>query len=339
MEEENRKEAKDFIPFVEKSMSYKEIIDTRKGMETGLREKEKEKEKMEASFLDNPNVSLSYMQEYVSLCKERKTAINKRKKEVDKEIEKRKDQHKNIDFYCGLVEKYNSLCQDIEREKGMMKESGESFERLIEVLLFFLQKEGFISRHMDGSLVRTAKGHIATHIREVHCLVFAELLSSNLIRLGNSLDGLSTEELVGLLSCFTNVTVADELRTLYKKEGPLEDVLGRVASFLDTYERFEGDQQIDTGMDVTMHYDLIEGVMEWCKAESVEDCKWVLQELERKKGIFLGEFVKAIMKINNSSAELEKVAEDIGNLALLQKLKEIPVLTQKYVATNQSLYI
>jgi hypothetical protein len=43
-----------------------------------------------------------------------------------------------------------------------------------------------------------------------------------------------------------------------------------------------------------------------------------------EKDIFLGEFVKAILKINNITAELEKV---------------VPQLTLKYVATNQSLYI
>jgi hypothetical protein len=49
--------------------------------------------------------------------------------------------------------------------------------------------------------------------------------------------------------------------------------------------------------------------------------------------------VKAILKINNISGEMEKIAESIGNLELLQKLKEIPQVTLKFVATNQSLYI
>ena len=65
----------------------------------------------------------------------------------------------------------------------------------------------------------------------------------------------------------------------------------------------------------------------------------MIQDLEKEKGVFLGEFVKAILKINNISGEMEKVAESIGNLELLQKLKEIPEVTLKFVATNQSLYI
>ena len=61
--------------------------------------------------------------------------------------------------------------------------------------------------------------------------------------------------------------------------------------------------------------------------------------IENEKGIFLGEFVKALLKINNISSEMEKVAELTGNIQFLSKLKEIPTMTLKYVVTNQSLYV
>jgi hypothetical protein len=88
-----------------------------------------------------------------------------------------------------------------------------------------------------------------------------------------------------------------------------------------------------------MHFDLVNYVSGWCDCESVEECKFFLQTLEAEKEIFLGEFVKALLKINTISCELEKVAEMIGNIELLSKLREIPQLTLKYIATNQSLYV
>jgi hypothetical protein len=88
-----------------------------------------------------------------------------------------------------------------------------------------------------------------------------------------------------------------------------------------------------------MHYDLIDYIIKWCDCENVESCKMVLQKVEAEKGIFLGEFVKAILKINNIANEMEKIAELIANINLLSKLREIPMLTLKYVATNQSLYV
>jgi hypothetical protein len=36
---------------------------------------------------------------------------------------------------------------------------------------------------------------------------------------------------------------------------------------------------------------------------------------------------------------LEKIAEANGKIDFLSKLREIPTLTLKYVATNQSLYV
>ena len=55
--------------------------------------------------------------------------------------------------------------------------------------------------------------------------------------------------------------------------------------------------------------------------------------------LFLGDFVKAILKINNCASELEKIAEMTNNVPLLEKLSQVQSLTLKYVANNQSLYI
>jgi hypothetical protein len=101
----------------------------------------------------------------------------------------------------------------------------------------------------------------------------------------------------------------------------------------------EKSNNLDTGSDYYRHYDLIDYAVEWCKCNDIESCKILLDKLEKEKGVFLGEFVKAILKINNISNELEKVVESINNISLLSKLREIPMLTLKYVATNQSLYV
>ena len=55
--------------------------------------------------------------------------------------------------------------------------------------------------------------------------------------------------------------------------------------------------------------------------------------------MFLGDFIKAILKINNICNELIKIAEIIDNLKLLELLNEIPKLTLKYIVDNQSLYV
>ena len=61
--------------------------------------------------------------------------------------------------------------------------------------------------------------------------------------------------------------------------------------------------------------------------------------MSSEKNIFIGDFVKAILKINNIASEIERVAEYINNMILLEKIKDVPNKTLKYIATNQSLYI
>ena len=180
----------------------------------------------------------------------------------------------------------------------------------------------------------TQTGFIAAQIKEVHCLVFANIYTE--------MTAYSSKELIQLFSCFTNITVADEFKTLTYKNlsnKRIVDVLETVCTEYEKYEDFEGASRVETGMDNTLHYDLIHLIAEWFDAESAVECKHVLQKVEAEKGIFLGEFVKAILKINTISAELENIAESLGHVEFLRTLKEIPAKTLKFVATSQSLYV
>ena len=107
----------------------------------------------------------------------------------------------------------------------------------------------------------------------------------------------------------------------------------------NAYKDIEVKNNIDTGIDYYMHFDLTDYIIKWCECDTEAECKLLLQTIFTEKGIFLGEFIKAILKINNISAELEKIAELVCDMEFLDKLKRIPELTMKFVATNQSLYV
>ena len=87
-----------------------------------------------------------------------------------------------------------------------------------------------------------------------------------------------------------------------------------------------------------MHYNMAELAYKWCSVNDNESCMKVLKEA-KMYDISLGDFVKAILKINNIIQELEKAAIIQENLDLLEKLKMIPELTLKSCITNQSLYL
>jgi superfamily II RNA helicase len=157
----------------------------------------------------------------------------------------------------------------------------------------------------------------------------------------NHLQSLTAQELVSLFSCFTNVTVPEDLSCIAPNAPTtqIRDLVIKCRTMYNEYMDMELEKQINTGTDYNIHFELLRYVYDWTMAESAQECKLVLQKLSQEKEVFLGEFVKALLKINNISSELEKVAEYIGNIELLHKLREIPHLTLKYVATNQSLYV
>jgi len=115
-------------------------------------------------------------------------------------------------------------------------------------------------------------------------------------------------------------------------------VLSKIQKSYHYYEGIEARHQLTFTENSDLHWDLCELMFDWCKADDDEACKRVYEEAQLYK-ISLGEFIKAILKINNVARELEKVALIQSNMTLLDKIKKVPLLTLKSVVTNQSLYL
>jgi hypothetical protein len=167
-----------------------------------------------------------------------------------------------------------------------------------------------------------------------------EMISQNSYAISNYSTNISIHN-VNINESILNINVQEDFKDICPKSGD-EEVKKNAMLISDMYSEYQNKElkyNINTGFDYSLHYDLLNYIEEWCNCENVESCKLVLQKLSREKEIFLGEFVKALLKINNISCEMEKIAEMTGNIAFLSKLKEIPTMTLKYVVTNQSLYV
>jgi len=282
--------------------------------------------------------------QYIELQNKKHTLVNKKRKEVERQIQQLQDNYKNIDSDKITIDKYNEKLFDFTKLENEKNNVEKYLDSNVDIILDLLYKEGFICRPTDvilddsvntPSIKLTVKGQIASNLKEVHCLVFAQLFEDKVI------EKLSPTQLIALFSCFTNISVQEDCKEYNIKidnkllEETILNTIYLYTKFLDK----EIDSNMNTGIDYSYHYDLIRYVTDWCSCETETDCKLVLQMLSEEKGIFLGEFVKAILKINNIACEMEKIAELIGNIELLSKLREIPKMTMKYVVTNQSLYV
>ena len=311
------------------------------------------------------------VEQYNKLQSNKENYANKKRKEMEKEIQKIKDEYKYVDqdliTLNKISQKMTQLDELTQRHKGLSNyldndvnkvlhvltrdgfltnssecislESEDKNERLVdsiglELLDEEITDESFVEPLVD-KLQLSITGKMASGLREVHCLVFARLLEDETIT------NLSVIQLIALFSCFTNISVQEGVQDFTPRtdDDNLKQVIYTVSKMYSEYEERESMLRINTGADYTIHYDLLNYVEDWTDCECVEDCRDVLSRLSEEKEIFLGEFVKALLKINNISCEMEQIAEQMGNIEFLSKLKQIPELTLKYVVTNQSLYV
>ena len=276
------------------------------------------------------------VEEYNDLIIKKPTSINKKRKEIERRLEQIIEDYKYVEKDKQMLTNYltkEKEQQDLQNEYN----NTECFlNKNVQTIVDFLKQEEFLQIKDDvNDISLTFKGTLAVHLREVHCLVFANFLEEK------KLETLESKQLVAVLSCFTNITTSEDKRALvpYSADEKVQNTILELRDKYENYLKTEGEYGMDTGTDYNIHFDLISYVMEWCDAENTEECKYILQKMEKEKEIFLGEFVKALLKINNISSEMEKIAEKIGAISFLSALRKIPQKTLKFVVTNQSLYI
>lgn len=275
---------------------------------------------------------------YISCLKSRMLGSQKKRKEMEREMQSIKEEWQDVDNDMSQVSKLREMEEDVEYLREDYNNAQSYLQNNLRVLIDYLKEDGFIHEEDSCIMSLTTKGFIAAQTKEIHCLVCANLWET--------LSTMDVKDLVKIFSCFSNVTVADDVKTINYGGGggggsaaQVTRILDRINHDYNKYQDFENESRIDTGTEYSIHYDLLNYTDRWYDAASVEECKSILQDIEAQKGIFLGEFVKAILKINTVSAEMEKIAETLGNIEFLHKLKEIPKNTLKFVATNQSLYV
>jgi superfamily II RNA helicase len=296
----------------------------------------------------NMNSCLTYLrtpskiiEEYIDLQNIRNTVVNKKRKEVERRIDEIKNEYKFIESDKIYIQKMNDLKKEatnLHKQHDLLNNYINSgVKSVLELLLSEKYIENNENNEEKDSLrfKLTLKGSIATQLREIHCLVFAKMYENDY------LNNLSSKQMVSILSCFTNISVSDEFKDNQPKCNDLScnNIILKINDLYMEYQEKEIQYNIQSGLDYNIHFDLMNYVIEWCACEKVEECKVLLQKLVNEKEIFLGEFVKALLKINNISSEMEKIAEMTGNISFLNKLREIPNMTLKYVVTNQSLYV
>ena len=76
-------------------------------------------------------------------------------------------------------------------------------------------------------------------------------------------------------------------------------------------------------------------MIHWCKVQNEQQCCEFLSTLP----CFIGDFIKACLKIAKILEEFKLMCEDLEEYELLTKIDQCYPLLLKFVITNQSLYV
>lgn len=276
------------------------------------------------------------LKEYLHLKTVLPSCVNKKRKETERAILKLEDEYKTIVKDIETYKKHFEKILELDKLTNQFTGVEQYLNNNIVIVLNMLEERGFIGLK-EGQQCHTLllKGATASHFKEVPCLIFADLV------LDNVFSSFSACEMVGILSCFTNVKVSDDKKTFLPSSSykNVAQLLKEIHDSCNTFIDLELKNGINTGTDYEIIFDLTDYMIEWAECDSEPECKFLLQRMSEEKNIFLGEFVKAILKVVAITVELAAVAELIGDMDLLQKCKEVPSILQKFVATNQSLYV
>ena len=294
---------------------------------------EKITQKRENIFYSTIQKNIDEYEKYLQLEKDVIHVNNKKRKAMQREKPHIKDNDRKFEIHLTFYKSILELEADIKKNTEYLEYLNDYFNSQANNMVSFLNNYNFIEQNE-----LTFKGRYACAIQEAHCLVLSELIEYT-----NNFKDFTSQDLVGLFSCFTNIKVSDDYKSYstsdLTEKRELNNLIYYTQQLLDKYNDAETSNNIDSGEAYEFHYDIVQYVMEWCSCENENECKSIVQKLQEEKDIFLGEFVKAILKINNMVNEIISICEQFGYVELQHKLTEIPKLTLKFVATNQSLYV
>ena len=292
-----------------------------------IKDQQHEIEKISALINDNEK-----FRDYLHLKQELQTVKPKKRRVIQEKIIDLERETPN------LVESYKHKCyiNDIENEIAKDKQYLENTESYLLTVITntidVMQKFGFL----DATNKITISGQCAMKIQEVNSFVMSDLLFNT-----NNFKNLNECELISLLSCFTSLTIQEKYKcyTVDGVSNKLQEVIKTIEPLYNKYYDEELRYDLDTGAEWDINYDLVKVMQEWYYADDELTCKTILQYLQNEKEIFLGEFVKTLLKITNIVNELIKVSQLLCDIELESKLKNCNEKIMKYVVTNQSLYI
>ena len=327
----------DFVYFVEKSMLANEIEINKTSSLNVLSLLNETMEKMEENIklARTPIEQITKVNNYLKVINMIST---KKRKEAEREIQQIKDEHRWFEQDFQRYKEHLKLRNEFAKELNVFDNNEKYIRNQIQQICIILEKEELISYHGETQLYSfLKKGKIASNLAEIHSVIGAVITDK-----WDFFKEFSVKQLIGLFSCFTDIKVPEDHRRLManSKDLFLKTKIQDLTKVVLDFEKKEQEFGLETGIQYDMLcYDIVDEIVEWTDMETEEQCKYFIQTQIYDKEISIGEFTKAVLKITTITKEFISLAEELGEIEFLFKLKQIEPMILKYITTAQSLYV
>ena len=323
----NTKEINEIKKYIEKSMINLDIVETIESTKSLIKSEE-----LELIELKQQHKTSDEFEEYLNLKKQLQIVKPKKRKQIQGNIDDLEVRNPCFVGKLKSVEKIKQLEETLQKNKHYLEDTESYLLTGITNTITIMKKHNYL----DNEITLTVSGECALKIQEVNSFVMCDLL-----KLTNNFQSLTSCEIVSVMSCFITLTIPEKNKS-YNPEGiskNLESILKEIDGLYNKYYDDELRYDLDTGSEWDINYDLVTMIQDWYHADDELTCKTILQKMQYEKEIFLGEFVKSLIKITNIIKELVKVSEILCDVEFQNKLACCNEKIMKYVVTNQSLYI
>jgi superfamily II RNA helicase len=310
----------DITEFYNGSLDDNEKLESLQLEESKLIDFDKKINAMKSKTLTTPP---DIIEKYKSLSKHKSSKKAKKNRHQQQLLE---------EDYTSLLEDLNSIDR-IKKLQSVYETEKESFllkKNSTNVCLRLLRDRLIQYEFLDSSGMITPKGIMASKIHLIPCLPCIHLI--------DDVRALDSKQLVALFSVlFPHRYVEHDDRSTLEVYPLLHSLVVKFEKLHHDFESFE--MTLNTGEIYCISCKFFQHCMNWMECENQNDCLLFLSSLRKTTGIYVGEFFKLMLNINNLIDEFSSVAEIMGDMTFLHELKTAKTKTLKFVITNQSLYV
>jgi superfamily II RNA helicase len=279
-------------------------------------------------------------QQYMDLTQKEYQFVNKQRKQIQTKLKNIEDTHilvkNDVAYWKDHVRKKTEYLSDIDHKANLERSVSETVNNVFT----FLKSIQFIKYDDDEMKWElTHLGTISSSISEINPLIWTKCMVDK----WNYFKDFTVYQIVGLLSCTTDIKVSSNMKMSIPNTNDnfLQSKILEMNN-INTEFIHLGKNIGTRNEEYEFVYDIIDDTIEWCNCTSEDECKLFMQTNLVAKGISVGDFTKAMLKIATISRELIT----LGTLEIckphvewINKLSQIEGLVLKYIVTNQSLYV